>query len=291
MVRALWSVPAAVIAWFVVGFAPSYLGGLPDGATAFVPSEASRANILVLGGFAGGVAAGLLVQRLRIALPLVPVVAVGAWWLSGQPIAAAQVRGLLISLLVASTVGGMAGALSKRSSVMAAFALALPVAWYAGRPSAELTDWRWAWQLNGLLVAVGLAVLLYVACWRRGWPSTYYWALVAAAYLVSFAAVSGVDRVVSMLASGHSTDEVANAGTDAFFSAFEPLLRNYWPWLVAAVLLAIPMVALKVRALPPPPPPRNPYDDRSNDAQLSDDLDWIDRQEQPKRRLLARRVG
>jgi hypothetical protein len=50
------------------------------------------------------------------------------------------------------------------------------------------------------------------------------------------------------------------------------------------------MVALKVRALPPPPPPRNPYDDRSNDAQLSDDLDWIDREE-PKRRLLPRRAG
>jgi hypothetical protein len=93
-----------------------------------------------------------------------------------------------------------------------------------------------------------------------------------------------------MLGSGHSTNDVANAGTDAFFSAYEPLLRNYWPWLVAAVLLAIPMVALKVRALPPPPPPRNPYDDRSNDAQLSDDLDWIDRQE-PKRRLFARRIS
>jgi hypothetical protein len=291
MVRALWSVPAAVIAWFVVGFAPSYLGGLPDGATAFVPSETSRADILVLGGFAGGVVAGLLVQRLRIAVPLVLVVAVGAWRLSGQSITADQARGLLIWLLAASAAGGMAGALSKRSSVMAAFALALPLAWYAGKPSAELTDWRWTWQLNGLLVAVGLAVLLYAACWRRGWPSTYYWAPVAAAYLVSFATVSSVDRVASMLGSGHPTDEVANAGTDAFFSAFEPLLRNYWPWLVAAVLLAIPMVALKVRALPPPPPPRNPYDDRSNDARLSDDLDWIDRQEEPKRRLLARRVG
>jgi hypothetical protein len=290
MVRVLWSVPAAVIAWFVVGFAPSYLGGLPDGATVFVPSETSRVNILVLGGFAGGVAAGLLVRRLRIAVPLVPVIAVVAWWLSGQPIAAGQTRGLLISLLVASTVGSMAGALGKRSSVMAALALTLPVAWYASKASVELTEWRWAWQLNGLLVAVGLAVLLYVACWRRGWPSAYCWAPVAAAYLVSFAAVSGVDRVVSMLGSGHSTNEVANGGTDAFFSTFEPLLRNYWPWLVAAVLLAIPMVALKIRALPPPPPPRNPYDDRSNDARLSDDLDWIDRQE-PERRLLARRIG
>jgi hypothetical protein len=290
MVRALWSVPAAVTAWFVVGFAPSYLGGLPDGATAFVPSETSRADILVLGGFAGGVVAGLLVQNLRIAVPLMPLVAVGAWRLSDQPIAADHTRGLLISLLVASAAGGIAGALGKSSSVMAALALSLPLAWYAGQPSAELTDWRWAWQLNGLLVTVGLAVLLYVACWRRGWPSAYYWAPVAAAYLVSFAAVSGVDRVASMLGSAHSTDEVANAGTEAFFSAFEPLLRNYWPWLVAAVLLAIPMVALKVRALPPAPPPRNPYDDRSNDARLSTDLDWIDRQE-PKRRLLARRVG
>ena len=288
--RALWSVPTAVIAWFVVGFAPSYLGGLPDGATAFVPSETSRADILVLGGVTGGVVAGLLVQRLRIAVPVVLVVAVGAWRLSGQPITANHARGLLISLLVASAAGGMAGALSKRSSVMAAFALALPIAWYAGKPSAELTEWRWAWQLNGLLVAVGLTLLLYVACWRRGWPSAYYWAPVAAAYLLSFAEVSCVDRVASLLGSGHSTDEVANAGTDAFFSTFEPLVRNYWPWLVAAVLLAIPMVALKIRALPPPPPRRSPYNDRSNDAQLSVDLDWIDREE-PKRRLLPRRIG
>jgi len=47
-------------------------------------------------------------------------------------------------------------------------------------------------------------------------------------------------------------------------------------------------VALKLRALPPAPPPPDPYADRSNDAVLSDDLDWIDEIE-PRRRLLARR--
>jgi hypothetical protein len=83
-------------------------------------------------------------------------------------------------------------------------------------------------------------------------------------------------------------DAVGDAATEAFFQSFEPLLREYWPWLILAVLLAIPMVALKLRALPPPPPPPDVYADKSNDAVLSDDLDWIDRDE-PRRRLLPRR--
>lgn len=280
MMRALWSLPAALVAWFLVGFGPTYLAGLPDGATSFVPV---RLELLVLGGLAGGVAAGLLVGRLRIAGPLVLLVAGGTWWLSGNSLSD---RGFLLTLLVASLLGGILGALGTRSSVIAAFALAVPVAWYATRPAGELADWRWLWQLNGLLVAVGLALLLYVACWRRGWPSAYYWFPLAAAYLASFAVVEAVREVA--VPAGRSTDEIANAGTDAFFTAFEPLLREYWPWLVLAVLLAIPMVALKIRALPPPPPPPSPYDDRGNDAVLSDDLDWVDREE-PERRLLPRR--
>lgn len=278
--RYLWSVPAAVIAWFVVGFAPTYLNGLPDGSTTFVPA---RIDLLVLGGFAGGVVAGLLVRRIRIVVPLVAVVAFCAWWLGGNSLSA---KGLLVTLLVASVIGGLFGALGTRSSVIAAFALAVPVAWYALRPASELETWRWLWQLNGLLVAVGLALLLYVACWRRGWRSAYYWVPLAAVYVASFAVVDGAQAITQ--AKGRSTDEVANAGTDAFFQTFEPLLREYWPWFVLAVLLAIPMVALKIRALPPPPPPPSPYDDRGNDAVLSDDLDWVDREE-PKRRLLPRR--
>ncbi|QNE22494.1 hypothetical protein F1D05_37075 [Kribbella qitaiheensis] len=278
--RYLWSVPAAVIAWFVAGFSTTYLAGLPAGATTFVTP---RADLLVLGGFAGGVLAGLLVQRVRIAVPLVLVVAAGTWWLSGNSFGS---RELLASLLVASAIGGLFGALGTRSSVVAAFALALPVAWYALRPAAKLADWHWLWQLNGLLVAAGLALLLYVACWRRGWPSAYSWLPLAATYIASFAVVDGIKTLVAP--SGRSTDEVANAATDAFFKAFEPLLQTYWPWLVSALLLAIPMVVLKIRALPPPPPPPTPYDERSNDAVLSDDLDWIDRPE-PTRRLLARR--
>jgi hypothetical protein len=215
---------------------------------------------------------------------LVAVVAFGAWWLGGNSLSD---KALLATLLVASVVGAILGALGARSSVIAAFALAVPVAWYALRPAADLGDWRWLWQLNGLLVAIGLALILYVACWRRGWPSAYYWLPLAAVYVAGFAVVEGVQAVAG--AKGRSTDEVANAGTDAFFDTFEPLLREYWPWLVLAVLLAIPMVALKLRALPPPPPPPSPYDDRTNDAVLSDDLDWIDREEPPRRLLPARR--
>lgn len=278
--RYLWSVPAAIVAWFVAGFAPTYLNGLPAGSTTFV---ATRLDLLVLGGFTGGVLAGLIVGRLRIVAPLILVVAGGAWWLSGYSLSG---KGLLAALLVASVLGASIGALGTRNSVLAAFGLAVPIAWYALRPAGELQDWRWLWQLNGLLVAIGLTILLYAACWRRGWPSAYSWLPLTAVYLASFAVVDGVRAVTA--AKGKTTDEVANAGTDAFFDAFQPLLREYWPWLVLAVLLAIPMVALKVRALPPPPPPPTADDGRGNDAVLSDDLDWIDR-EDPKRRLLPAR--
>ncbi len=279
--RYLWTVPSAVVAWFVAGFAATYLKGLPDGTTLFVPP---RLDLLVLGGLAGGVAAGLFVGRVRFTLPLVLVVATGMWWLTGNPLTDER---LLATLLVASAVGGLFGALGTRSSVVAAFALAIPVVWLALRPANHLEDWRWLWQLNGLLVAAGLALLLYVACWRRGWRSAYSWVPLAGFYLTSFGIVAAI-RTVSRAPKGQSPDLIADAATESFFQSFEPVLREYWPWLVLAVLLAIPMVALKLRALPPPPPPPDPYADRSNDAVLSDDLDWIDEQE-PKRRLLARR--
>ncbi|WP_328323188.1 hypothetical protein OHA70_30135 [Kribbella sp. NBC_00382] len=278
--RYLWSIPAAVVAWFVAGFAPTYLNGLPAGSTTFV---GTRVDLLVLGGFTGGVLAGLIVGRVRIAVPLVLIVAAGAWWLSGYDLSDKRLPAML---LAASVVGAFFGALGIRSTVLAAFALAVPIAWYALRPAAELQDWRWLWQLNGLLVAMGLTIILYVACWRRGWRSAYFWLPLTAFYLASFAIVEGLQAVTA--AKGKSVNEIANAGTDAFFDGFEPLLREYWPWLALAVLLAIPMVALKVRALPPPPPPPTLDDGRGNDAVLSDDLDWIDREE-PKRRLLPAR--
>ncbi|TCC66468.1 hypothetical protein E0H73_06220 [Kribbella pittospori] len=279
--RYLWSIPAAVVAWFVAGFSATYLKGLPEGTTMFVPP---RVDLLVLGGFAGGVLAGLLVTRVRITVPLVVAVGAGMWWLTGNDWSD---RSQLTTLLVATAVGGLFGALGTRSSVIAAFALALPIAWYALRPANQLDEWRWLWQLNGLLVAVGLALVLYVACWRRGWRSAYFWVPLAGFYLASFGIVNAI-RVVDRAPAAQSANDTADAATDAFFQSCEPILREYGVWLVLAVLLAIPMVVLKLRALPPPPPPPDPYADRSNDAVLSDDLDWIDRDE-PRRRLLARR--
>ncbi|MEU8221776.1 hypothetical protein [Kribbella sp. NPDC048915] len=278
--RYLWSVPAAVVAWFVGGFSATYLKGLPEGTTSFVPP---RIDLLVLGGVAGGVLAGLLIGRARIAVPVLLVVAAGMWWLTGNSFAE---RDLLITLLVASALGGMFGAWGSRSSVVAAFALALPVAWSALRPAEQLAEWSWLWQLNGLLVGAGLAVLLYIACWKRGWRSVAYWVPLTAWYLVCFGIVASV-RLITRSA-GKPLDAIGDASTEAFFQSFEPLLREYWPWMVVGVLLAIPMVALKLRALPPPPPPLDPYAERSNDAILSDDLDWIDRDE-PRRRLLPKR--
>jgi hypothetical protein len=281
--RYLWRIPAAVIAWYAAGFAATWLDRLPGDAATLVPATATRVDLLVLGGFTGGVAAGLFVGRLRIAVPLVLAEAVGVWFWSGHSL---DQRDLLITLLAATALGAIFGAFGGRSSVMAAVALAVPVAWYAVRPAARLEDWRWLWQLNGLLVAAGLALLLYVCCWRRGWRSAYFWPLVAAAYVLGFGIVEGVQTLAR--STDRPVNDAADTATQAFFHAFEPVLREYWPWMVLAVLLAIPMTALKVRALPPPPPPPDPYADRSNDAVLPDDLDWIDRDE-PRRRLLPRR--
>jgi hypothetical protein len=278
--RYLWSIPAAVVAWFVGGFSATYLKGLPEGATAFVPA---RVDLLVLGGISGGVLAGLLIGRVRIAVPVVAVVAAGMWWLSGNTF---HDRNLVIALLAASIVGALFGAVGTRSSVVAAFALSLPAAWYALRPAEQLADWRWLWQLNGLLVAAGLALILYIACWKRGWRSAYFWVPLAGFYLSCFGVVKAVQQVSN--SNGKPMDAVGDASTAAFFQSFEPMLREYWPWMVVAVLLAIPMTALKLRALPPPPPPADPYADRTNDAVLGHDLDWIDRDE-PPRRLLTRR--
>jgi hypothetical protein len=278
--RYLWSIPAAVVAWFVGGFSATYLKGLPDGTTYFVPP---RIDLVLLGGFAGGVLAGLLIGRVRAAVPVVLVVAAGMWWLTGNSFSD---RDMLITLLAASAVGAFFGALGTRSSVVAAFALALPVAWYAQRPAGQLADWQWLWQLNGLLVGAGLALLLYFACWKRGWRSVGSWIPLAGFYLVCNGFVEAVQVVAR--SNGKPMDAVGDASTEAFFQSFQPLLREYWPWMVVSVLLAIPMVALKLRALPPPPPPPDPYADRTNDAVLSDDLDWIDQQEAP-RRLLPRR--
>jgi hypothetical protein len=278
--RYLWSIPAAVVAWFVGGFSATYLKGLPEATTSFVPP---RIDLLVLGGFAGGVLAGLLIGRVRIGVPVVLVVAAGMWWLTADSFSD---RDLLITLLVASGLGALFGALGTRSSVVAAFALALPMAWYALRPAGQLGDWRWLWQLNGLLAGAGLALLLYFACWKRGWRSVGSWIPLTGFYLVCFGFVEAVQLVGR--STGKPMDAIGDASTEAFFQSFEPLLREYWPWLVVGVLLAIPMVALKLRALPPPPPAPDPYAHKSNDAVLSDDLDWIDREE-PHRGLLARR--
>lgn len=287
MVRAWWSVPSAVPAWFVVGFAPSYLAALPGGATALLPASTSQVDLLVVGGFLGSVAAALIVRRLRIALPLVLAIATATWWFGAGRAETHRPTGLFIALLVASILGAVAGALARHGSVLTAMALSLPFAWYARKPTAGLADWRWNWQLSGLSIAVGLAVLLYVSCWRKGWRAVAYWPMVAATYLICFAVLAAGGRVAGGFGQGGGAAEIADGGTQAFFAAFEPLLRTYWPWLVAAVLLAVPMTALKIRALPPPARPVDPYAERSNDARLSDDLDWIDREE-PPRRLLPR---
>ncbi|MFC0625445.1 hypothetical protein [Kribbella deserti] len=286
MLRALWSVPSAIAAWFVLGFTPSYLSAGNPGA--LVPSATSSVDVLIIGGFTGGVAVGLLVGRVRASLGLGLLLASAAWWFSDHSFI--EARGLWIVLSVASLAGSLAGALGSRRSVPAAFALTLPLASYIVLPGEPLAQWRWLWELNGLLIAIGLAVLFHVAIWRTGWRAAYYWLPITAAYVASFAFIEACARVAGDLGKGLSADLVADGASDAFFLAFGPFLLAYWPWLAAAFFLAIPMTAMKVRALPPPSalPADSALDGRGNDAFIPGDLDWIDREE-PVRRLLPRR--
>lgn len=286
MRRAYWSVPSAVIAWLVVGFLPWYVARGPGDWPTPVPSHPAHIDLLVIGGLVGGVAAGLVAGRFRVALPAVSVAVTTAWWAHAG---SAGSEGLLIAALVASGLGVTAGALGSHGSLLAALALTLPVATYAARSAAELTAWRWHWQLSGLLVAIGLALLLYVSCWRTGWRAVVTWPVVTAVYLVCFGVLAAAGQVAAGLAGARPPDEVADLGTEAFFSSFQPFLASYWPWLIAGALLAVPMAALKIRALPPVPPAPAADDGRGNDARLSDDLDWIDRPDEVRTRRLPRR--
>lgn len=307
MVRALWAVPGAALAWLVAGFGAWYAGGRPGAVgagrlTEVVPLTPSAVDVLAIGAVVAGVGAGLVLRRLRLAVPVTLAIGTGAWFLTrrtveqaGHPLPSDDTRAALITLLVGAGAGAILGALGRRRSELGAVAIALPVAWYALLPG-RLLDGQpatWVDDLNALLVAIGCAVLLYVACWRIGWRSMAVWPVVGASYLLSFAAVEGVAaaaasrRTTGQSPAAERADRAADAGMDAFFGAFGTYLERYWPWLAIAVFLAVMMVALKIRALPPKPPEIK-LDDRPNDAILPDDLDWFD-QEEPRRRLIPRR--
>jgi hypothetical protein len=299
MRRALWSVPCATVAWYVLGFGPWFFGSqdamAPWSEREVLPLSGAGIDTVVIGGVIAGVVAGLVVRRLRIAVPLTVALGTGLWFLArghlvyvADPPSYTEQRGVLITLLVATGLGAILGVLGTHRSVLAAVALALPVASYALMPGRKLDGQVWVTEVNGLLVATGFAILLYVACWRSGWPAVSSWPVVAGVYLVAFAVMTTAEAVADRYAAGaQTTDTVAGTATDTFVHAFRPFLATYWSWLVAAVFLAIMIVALKIRAVPPVKP-AIPYDARSNDAFIPDDLDWIDRSE-PRRRLVARR--
>jgi hypothetical protein len=293
MLRALWAVPAAVVAWVLAGFGAWYAGGRPGsagGVTEVVPLASTAVDVLAVGGVVAGIAAGLVLRRLRAAVPLTLAIGAGAWFLSSDAVVA---NDGLITLLVGTGVGAVLGAVGRRRSEAAAVVIALPVAWYALLPGRLTGERAWTDELNGLLVAIGCALVLYVACWRVGWRAMTVWPVAAASYLVSFAAVEGAAAVAASRRhtagrpATERADRAADAGMDAFFGAFGNYLDRYWPWLAIAVFLAVMMVALKIRALPPKPPELF-VDDRPNDAILPDDLDWID-QTEPRRRIIPRR--
>lgn len=275
MKRALWAVPVGVVVWYALGFGPWFLR-----SRELLPAAPSGLDVVVVGGLVGGVLAGMVVRRLQVAVPAVLLAAGGAGWLAEQP------RWLLVTLLVATGVGTFAGAIGSYRSVLAAIGLALPVASYVVLPGSDWAGDRTA-VFDGLLVSIGFAMLLYIACWHNGWRALTWWPMVAGAYLSSFALMAAAEQVAATYRPD-DPDAVARAAMDGFSQAFRPFLEVYWPWLAVAVFLAVMIVALKIRVLPPvaPVPRPVPLDDRGNDAYLPDDLGWFDYQE--PRRLVDR---
>ena len=201
-----------------------------------------------------------MVGRIRIAVPVVLVVAAGAWWLSGNPWQRPGSADLV--------AGGKCSRRDLRCRGHPKFGgrrvrARPPDRLVRLRPAADLTDFRWLWQLNGLLVGVGLAVLLYVACWLRGWRSAYFWVPLTAWYLAAFGVVDAI-QTIERAPSGQAFDPTVRRRR--WTRSSTPSNRSCAstaPGSGLAVLLAIPMVALKLRALPPVAaaarPVRRPY--------------------------------
>ena len=255
--RYLWSIPAAVIAWFVVGFAPTYLNGLPEASTTFVAAAGRSARAgRVRRGSAGradrrpgpdrGAAGGW-------SLPA------GVWWLSGNALSA---KGLLATLLVASARrrvlrcpghpkfggrrvrAGPAGRLVRAAAGCRARGLALALA--AQRPAGRARASRCSCTSRAGGAAGGRRT--------RGcrWPRSY---------VASFAIVEAIQR--SPTPKGRIGRRSRTPAPTRSSTRSSRCCASTGRGSSLAVLLAIPMVALKLRALPPPPPPPSPYDDRT----------------------------
>src|SRR6266511_4150208 len=127
MTRALWAVPCAAVLW--------YVGGV------------------------GGVVAGLVVRRLRLAVPLTVALGTGLWLLARRvqsPLPSYdEQRQVLIALLVATGLAAVLGAVGSRRSVAAAVAAGIPVAYYALLPGRRLDAWFSVTELNGFMIAIG----------------------------------------------------------------------------------------------------------------------------------------
>jgi hypothetical protein len=271
--RALTAAPVGVLVWYALGFGPWYLE-----SGELLPSVPSALDAVVLGALVGGLLAGMVVRRLQVAVPVVLLAAGGLCWSTDVP------RWVLVTMLMATGAATVFGAVSSYRSVLAAIGLTLPVASYVVLPGRDWLGDRTA-MFDGLLVAVGFTMLLYVACWHNGWRALTWWPVVTGAYLSSFALITALDRGAAAYRPG-DPDGVADAAMDGFVQAFRPFVETNWPWLAVAVFLAVMTAALKIRVLPPvtPQPRSDLLDDRGNDAYLPDDLGWFE-YEEPKRLL------
>lgn len=296
----------AILAWYLVGFGPWLFDEqrqIAWDSRLVLPGGTAWLTTVLTGAACGGVVAGLITHRLPVAVVVAPAAGAGGWllnyWLLQRrqlPASASigdprQLYTILIALLVTGGIAGVVGALGARHPVAGALAVAVPVARYVLYPATLIDPPSWSAGVSTVLVTAGLAMLLYVACWRTGWRAVPWWPLVAAGYLAGFGlitvlAVTPPPSGGPMSTVGHSDGGLVQAVTDAFVGSFGPLLHRYWGSLVIGLFLAVMLVALQIRVtLPPPKPPQQPVVDAGpNDAMLKDS-DWIQRPE-PRRRFL-----
>jgi hypothetical protein len=271
-------VPAAALAWWLVGYLPwvveTALSPAWSRPSAAVPSAGSALGILVFGGLTGGLVAGLLClsappdRRWRaaafalggVALALVVVIVLASRTVGGDGFAGDRrvVMGLSAATVLASLVGwflgacsafgrpGLGIALGALSAVVPSWLLALVAAVVSATQESFLfgpgwttaTSWLGACVLAGALVTVGLRPPARAAWWPL--------VVLVAWFVAPVLTAAGYLEVYLRPGAGlpNSLPDALAATWQVFGQSALPEYRPVVPWLVAVGVAVVASLVL-----------------------------------------------